>query len=238
MLWLVALLLAVTCGATVACADSTPLPPVTPDLIQANATTISSGGYHTCALLPDGSPVCWGMNDYGQAPKDVERDGKHSSGWSMDEYLREARKFTPPVKLTAITSGGAHSCGLGGGGSWMCWGVYVDPRYFPLTRRYGPIHFFRTYITPSRVEPPMDDERFAAVSGGQGHVCALRPNGEAVCWGYNHSGQASPFENERFKAISSGDFHTCALRFDGSPVCWSENDWTEYSLTDGDLGQV
>ena len=209
------LLLAVACGATVGCVGSTPLPSVTPDLIQATATTISSGDYHTCALLPDGSPVCWGMNKHGQAP----------------------RRFTSPVKLTAVTSGGAHSCGLASDGSWACWGAYVDPR-FSLTQRYGPIHFFPTYITPSRVEPPIDDDRFTAVSGGRGHICALRPTSEAVCWGDNNFGQASPFENERFKAISSGDYHTCALRFDGSPVCWSENEWAEYRLTDEDIEEM
>ena len=86
MLRLLILLVGV-CGAAIGCANDTTMPPITPDLIQASATTISSGGDHTCALGPDGSPVCWGANDHGQAPG----------------------VFTPPTKLTAITSGGAHT---------------------------------------------------------------------------------------------------------------------------------
>ena len=63
-------------------------------------------------------------------------------------------------------------------------------------------------------------ERFAAISSGEWHTCALRPDGEAVCWGANRYEQASPPEDERFGAISSGGSHTCALRFDGGAVCW------------------
>ena len=194
------LLVAGVCGAAIGCA-STPSPPVTPDLIQVVATTISSGGHHTCALLPDGSPVCWGANDYSQAPG----------------------VFTPPPKLTAITSGGAHTCGLGADGSWTCWGSF----YLPYNSHHmghpprGP-----RVATPDKVGSPGRHERFVAISTGLAHACALGPNGEAVCWGDNRKGQASPFEGKLFRAISSGESYTCALRFDGSPVCWSWLDWT------------
>ena len=158
MLSMLRLLLLVVgvCGAAIGCA-STPSPPVTPDLIQVVATTISSGGNHTCALLPDGSPVCWGANDYGQAPG----------------------VFTPPPKLTAITSGGSHSCGLGADGSWTCWGSYPhDP-----DRPRGPSEYYSAATPKDEVEPPDRHERFVIISSGLDHVCALRPNGEAVCWG-------------------------------------------------------
>ncbi len=124
-------LLAIRCGAAIGCANSTSLPPVTPDLIQATATTISAGSYHTCALLPDGSPVCWGSNEHGQVPEEI----------------------TPPVKLTAITSGGAHTCGLGSDGSWMCWDVYFHrPKVLRPMEMYEP--YGRLFPPSIELSPP------------------------------------------------------------------------------------
>ena len=63
------------------------------------------------------------------------------------------------------------------------------------------------------------------ISGNWSHVCALRPDGSPVCWGWDILGQASPPRGERFATISSGSFHTCALRPDGSPACWGDNEY-------------
>ena len=94
-------LTAVVWGAAVACANDTSMPPITPDLIQPTATTISAGGDHTCALRPNGSPVCWGSRQHGQAP------------WAFIDRLLSGSPSLGRYKLTAITSGGAHTCGLG-----------------------------------------------------------------------------------------------------------------------------
>lgn len=61
---------------------------------------IDSGGYHTCALRPDGGAVCWGDN----------RD----------------RQPSPPAgeKFKAISSGRYHTCALRrSDGSAVCWGL-------------------------------------------------------------------------------------------------------------------
>ena len=76
-----------------------------------------------------------------------------------------------------------------------------------------------------------------AVSSGRLHTCALREDGEPICWGVDAtpederfisvSGYWSPvsvdgipLEDERFTTISSGSNQTCALREDGTDRCW------------------
>ena len=85
--------------------------------------------------------------------------------------------------------------------------------------------------TPQPIPPLPPGERFIAISSGWYHTCALRANGEPVCWGAAAGvqtpvrgrvdfGQATPPQGERFTAISSGGFHTCGLREDGTVLCW------------------
>ena len=69
----------------------------------------------------------------------------------------------------------------------------------------------------------------ATISSGGFHTCGLRPDGTAICWGANDSGQASPPEEEVFTTISSGWLHSCALREDEKAVCWGGNESGEAS---------
>ncbi len=184
------MLLVGICGAATGCVFGSSLPPVTPDLIQANATTISSGAYHTCALRLDGSPVCWGADyhGYGQAPGE----------------------FAPTVKLSAITSGAGHSCGLGVDGSWECWGSYdLDTKLIGDIKPFnveppGAQERFRAISSGAAhtcaLRPdgeavcwgkngrgqasPFEGESLRAVSSGYFHTCAIRLDGTPVCWSF------------------------------------------------------
>ena len=66
--------------------------------------------------------------------------------------------------------------------------------------------------------PPADAQ---LVAGGYVHTCALKPDGNAACWGDNSSGQTSvPVDAAPMKAVAAGASHTCAVRNDGSLLCW------------------
>ena len=47
------------------------------------AERITSGSYHDCALLDDGSVYCWGWNPYGQI-------GNGTTGTAIDNTPRQA----------------------------------------------------------------------------------------------------------------------------------------------------
>ena len=207
--------------------------------------TISSGAGHTCALRPDGSPVCWGTHPLysGTPPVDehfitvtsglyscaLRFDGSPAcwgSGGSGQVPVPEGEQFA------TISMGVTHVCALRPDGSPVCWG---DGSFGQLSLPEGEQFMFISSggwqtcaLRPNgsvacwgnTFSVPSEEERFASISSGGYHVCALRPDGSPVCWGSDEDGQSSPPEGERFASIGGGEYHVCALRPDGSPVCW------------------
>jgi cysteine-rich repeat protein len=98
------------------------------------AVAISAGGYHTCAILDDGSVKCWGLNGSGQLGLgDVgEMNNRGDDPGEMGDAL-------PPVDLGAgktavaivasdtvannVAEVKGHTCALLNDGSVKCWGA-------------------------------------------------------------------------------------------------------------------
>src|SRR5262245_25559718 len=81
----------------------------------------AGGGYHTCALLDDGSLKCWGINDLGQLGLgDTEQRG--DAPGEMGDLL-------PPVDLglghraLAAWGGVQHTCARREDERLQCWGL-------------------------------------------------------------------------------------------------------------------
>ena len=79
-------------------------------------TYISAGGEHTCALGSDHKAYCWGKNDRGQL-------GNNSTTNSLVPVAIVQGAIPTGVKLTQITTGGAHTCALGSNNRVYCWGL-------------------------------------------------------------------------------------------------------------------
>ena len=180
---------------------------------------ISSGGYHTCALLHSGRIFCWGRNDFGQLgigsvvesrePQEVLLAGSYPD-WDF------------------VSAGYYHTCAIHRYGGLYCWGANDRGQLGDGT-------------TDGRLEPTVVtglSSRATRVSTGHSHTCAVLDDGGVRCWGDDASGQigndtvteghtAVPMDvvglPAEALAVSLGFLHTCALLAGGEVMCWGEN---------------
>jgi|GEM_PF-2535720 len=138
------------------------------------ATSISTGHFHSCAVLSDKSLRCWGRNSEGQL------------GYG-DNTLRlapaaNAVDFGTGLNLASVSTGLAHSCALFDEGSIQCWGANDEGQL-----GYGD-NINR--MAPTQSSLVMAEGRVArSLSAGRLHTCALLDDSTLKCWGSNSYGQ-------------------------------------------------
>ena len=201
-----------------------------------DATDISLGFAHTCALHESGEVSCWGRNDNGQLGNGV--DGLENNS-------------PVPVKVQGITdaiaisaSNASLTCVLHESGEVSCWGSNAAGELGAHEDIGGEYSSVDHSSVPVKIEGITD---ITAITAGGNHVCVLHESGEVSCWGSNGFGElgvghipddysASPVKVEGIadaKSISAGALHTCALRQSGSVTCWG---WDEHGqLGDGQI---
>ncbi|MEC7280245.1 MAG: hypothetical protein VXV98_09475, partial [Candidatus Thermoplasmatota archaeon] len=132
------------------------------------AVTVALGGYHTCAILDDGSVKCWGFDGWGQLG-----DG----GTSTDQASPVSVDLGPGRTAVAISAGEAHTCAILDDGSVKCWGM----------DNHGQLGDGGTSTDQaSPVSVDLGPGRTAvAVSAGESHTCAILDDGSVKCWGSN-----------------------------------------------------
>lgn len=144
------------------------------------AVNASSGAQATCAVSAQAAAYCWGFN----------QSGKLGNGRIIQCY-----GGSPPCELTpvlvggghtwsSVEPGGSHSCGLTTAGDAYCWGLAnhgqlgTEVSTTCETVGFPPACSF----APVRVSGGL---RFASLSVGASHTCALTAAGDPYCWGVN-----------------------------------------------------
>lgn len=126
--------------------------------------------------------------------------------------------------VTAVDSGGAHTCAVMIGGTVKCWGLndYGQLGDGTTTNRTTPVDVFGLFDV-------------IAIATGWAHSCALTTGGTVRCWGYNSAGQLGDgtttnrttsvdvAELSGATAIATGPAWTCALLPGGRAKCWGYN---------------
>ncbi|MDP9463854.1 MAG: fibronectin type III domain-containing protein, partial [Actinomycetota bacterium] len=213
------------------------------------AIAIDAGGYHTCALLENGTVKCWGNNffgDLGYGDTEPRGDGPGEMGNNLAPVDLGAGRTA-----SAITAGSEHTCAVLDDGTVKCWGLNLFGQlgYGDTNHRGDDGGEMGDNLAPVDLGA---GRTASAITAGGLHTCALLDDGTVKCWGRNSSGQLgygdislrgdgagemgdnlAPVDvgaGRTAVAIIAGGAHTCALLDDGTVKCWGLNG-------DGQLGQ-
>lgn len=173
---------------------------------------VSSGGFHTCALMSNGGVKCWGLGTSGQ----LGNGGVVTSLVPVDVVGL-------PEGASSVSAGGSHTCVVTKTGAAKCWGA---GSYGQLGNGSG-----------SAVSQPVAVTGLAAgvaqIDAGSSHTCALTTGGGVKCWGAGGQGQLGrgslagslvPVDvtgmTSGGASVSAGGDFSCAVSQAGGAFCW------------------
>jgi alpha-tubulin suppressor-like RCC1 family protein len=126
---------------------------------------------------------------------------------------------------TAISAGGAFSCGLRAGGLRSCWGN-------------GGLGQLGMGDKNDALAPvAKGDKGWVGISAGMRHACAIQGDGRLFCWGDDEWGAVGaggatevlspvePYPGKTWRAVSASVDYTCAIAEPGTISCWGLSAW-------------
>lgn len=181
--------------------------------VAQNASSVSAGSTHTCAVINAGLQ-CWGTNDLGEL-------GDNGIYIRADVPLPV---IPPGSRVTAVAAGSRSTCAVVDGGL-KCWGA----------NSFGQLGNNSTSPTAVQVQVIPASSGVTAVTFGTTHACAA-VGGGVQCWGDNSFRQLGnnsavlkslvPVQviaaGSGITDVSAGYRHTCALG-GGGVQCWGHN---------------
>jgi alpha-tubulin suppressor-like RCC1 family protein len=218
-----------------------------------DAIDVATSGAHTCALVADGSVVCWGSNALGELGSGRDHERCDAGG---DDLPCSRTPVTASIgDAIGIATGRAHTCVLIADGSVRCVGgnwyrqlgadeggetCEVDGEAWPCSKEF---------LTPEGLADVV-----SLGEGGGLHQCAVTRDGALWCWGSDERGEigdgpaaANCYSNAfgdspcrpvpcqisglpPVAEVSMGRSFTCAAGADGSAWCWGRNDSGQLGL--------
>jgi len=141
-------------------------------------TQIAAGGFHTCAVLTNGSVRCWGAGVYGRLGYGNTND------IGDNETPASAGDVDVGGAVIQIATGGAHTCAVLSTGAVRCWGYGTDGQL-----GYGNLFTIGDNETPASAGDVDVGGAVTQVATGSFHSCAVLTNGSVRCWGYGGNGR-------------------------------------------------
>ena len=185
--------------------------------LASGVASVSAADYHTCALTTSGAAWCWGENSFGQL----------GDGTTTGRYAPVGVSGLASG-VSAITTGGYHTCAVTGAGALWCWGYNYNGQLGDGTTTNRSVPTAVTGLGSG----------VSAVAVGAAHACALTGAGAVWCWGYNGYGQLGDGTTTSsltpvavgglgsgVVTLAAGGYHTCALTGAGAALCWGDNEF-------------
>ena len=177
--------------------------------------SVTTGGWHSCALTAGGEAYCWGHNDFGEVG---------------DGTLTTRSTPTPVYGGTSwlqLSAAWAQTCGVTQTGRILCWGF----------NRQGQLGRGDT-TNSSRPVQVAGDQVWTQVAAGDGSTCGVDSTGQMWCWGDNRYGQLGQAPSGVLTETpapvtaldgpvalaSAGWLHTCTIPTGQPFVCWGNDE--------------
>ncbi|KOR90592.1 S-layer protein [Paenibacillus solani] len=200
---------------------------------ETNIVSISSKGYHTLALLDNGTVLSWGSNVVGQLGNG-KQGMNFSTSFAQPVYEDVNGELKVLTNIIAVEASQQYSLALSADGTVYGWGLNASNE---LGRPYEGTYYYPEAI-PIAGLPPIEQ-----ISAGVTHAAALAKDGTVWAWGDNQSGavgngNAGPMEYvERpvqvkknasefligIKQIHAGNRFTMAVTENGELLGWGDN---------------
>ena len=183
-----------------------------------NFSKIAAGSGTACAINTSQAMYCWGYNG------DYEFG---DPGFSPPTYTYAATPHlvTGSILWGSVTVGGSHVCGLkSSDGTAYCWGANTLGQLGTGNNTNA--------TSPTLVNTSL---KFASISAGYQHTCALTSAGAAYCWGANSYGQLGDGTTTdqvapvavsgglTFSSVKVGIDFTCGVTTSSIVYCWGNN---------------
>jgi alpha-tubulin suppressor-like RCC1 family protein len=205
-------------------------------VLMTDAVAVAVGEDHACAIRTGGRVACWGRGTFGQLGYgEFTESGACSSSLCYGDSTvpREVVGLGGEGVLddaVRIAAGGHHTCVVRRNGGVACWG-WNDGRL-----GNGALEDSKFPVAVRGIDGVGELTDAVDVVAGTNHSCALRSNGQVVCWGLGWSLGRGADQNSDVPvdvlgvggegvltdviAISNHWDTTCALLQDGWLACW------------------
>ena len=192
--------------------------------LSSGVISVSSGCYHTCAVLSSGAAMCWGRSNSGQLGNgDIRPPLTTITPNYYPHRVRPTYVAGLRSGVASIACGCEHTCALTSAGAVMCWGLGSLGQLGNGASQNS--------LTPVNVNGLSTD--VVLIASGNHHTCVVTTLGAVKCWGYGTSGQLGNGLSQTQQApvnvngitsgaitIAAGGSHTCAVLSSGSAKCW------------------
>lgn len=184
-----------------------------------------AGAGATFVVKEDGTLWAWGAGGIGQLGIGDRSNYDTPTQVGDDEWL-------------TISSGFIHTLGIKKDGSLWTWGN--DHR--------GELGLGQSNTSEAIPSPVDSDDKWFAVSGGNGHSLGIKEDGTLWAWGSNEHGQLgignqsdtsfpTQVSDDRWLAVSAGFLHSLGIKEDGTLWSWGRNLIGELGLGDQNIAR-